>query len=328
MAVNRQKLKLLYLMRMLEEETDAEQGLTMSQILERLEAQGITAERKGIYRDIEALREFGLDVRTYQRAPVEYALERRDFAFHELLLLVDAVQSSRFLTQRKSDALVEAVKRLASARQCALLDKRLHVEGRIKMQNESVFHSVDRIQEAIAQKRQISFVYFKYDAAKEKVLQHGGERYVETPVQLVYAEGYYYLVVFNEKHDDFATYRVDRMDRIKITDAPAVKNERIATFDAQELEGRAFGMYSGESVAATLLVSGEAMGAIIDRFGKDVESLPAGEGWARVYATVMKSPVLFGWLAQFGDRVHIEKPASLAAEYRDYLAGIVASYGE
>ena len=196
------------------------------------------------------------------------------------------------------------------------------------MQNESVFHSVDRIQEAIAQKRQISFVYFKYDAAKEKVLQHGGERYVETPVQLVYAEGYYYLVVFNEKHDDFATYRVDRMDRIKVTDAPAVKNERIATFDAQELEGRAFGMYSGEPVAATLLVSGEAMGAIIDRFGKDVESLPAGEGWARVYATVMKSPVLFGWLAQFGDRVRIEKPASLAAEYRDYLAGIVASYGE
>ena len=157
MAVNRQKLKLLYLMRMLEEETDAEQGLTMSQILERLEAQGITAERKGIYRDIEALREFGLDVRTYQRAPVEYALERRDFAFHELLLLVDAVQSSRFLTQRKSDALVAGVKRLATKRQRKLLDKRVHVEGRIKMQNESVFYSVDRIQEALAGKRKISF---------------------------------------------------------------------------------------------------------------------------------------------------------------------------
>ena len=142
----------------------------------------------------------------------------------------------------------------------------------------------------------------------------------------MYAEGYYYLVVFNEKHDDFATYRVDRMDRIKITDAPAVKNERIATFDAQELEGRAFGMYSGESVAATRLVSGEAMGAIIDRFGKDVESLPAGEGWARVYATVMKSPVLFGWLAQFGGRVRIEKPTALAQEYRAYLEDIVAAY--
>ena len=247
MAVNRQKLKLLYLMRMLEEETDSEQGLTMAQILEKLEEQGISAERKSIYRDIEALREFGVDVRTYQRAPVEYAVEHRDFAFPELLLLVDAVQSSRFLTQRKSDALVEGVKRLASKRQRALLDKRVHVEGRIKMQNESVFYSVDRIQEAIARKRMISFLYFKYDAAKRKKPQHDGGRYLETPVQLVYSDGYYYLVTFNEKHDDFATYRVDRMDRIMMMNEPALRNERIATFDTRELESRAFGMYRGRS---------------------------------------------------------------------------------
>ena len=309
MAINRQKLKLLYLMRMLEEETDAERGLTMAQIIGKLEALGISAERKSIYRDIEALREFGVDVRTYQRAPVE-----------------DAVQSSRFLTQRKSDALVEGVKQLASRRQRALLDKRVHVEGRIKMQNESVFGSVDRIQEAIALKRRISFVYFKYDAAKRKALQHNGERYIETPVQLVYAEGYYYLVVFNEKHDDIANYRVDRMDRIEVLDEPALKNERIATFDARELESRAFGMYSGEPVAATLLVDEEVMGAVIDRFGKDVESVPTGERRARVYATVMKSPVLFGWLAQFGGRVRIEKPTALAQEYRAYLEDIVAAY--
>ena len=299
MAINRQKLKLLYLMRMLEEETDAERGLTMAQIdREAGSAGAVSAERKSIYRDIEALREFGVDVRTYQRAPVEYAVEHRAFAFAELQLLVDAVQSSRFLTQRKSDALVEGVKQLASRRQRALLDKRVHVEGRIKMQNESVFGSVDRIQEAIALKRRISFVYFKYDAAKRKALQHNGERYIETPVQLVYAEGYYYLVVFNEKHDDFANYRVDRMDRIEVLDEPAIKNERIATFDARELESRAFGMYSGEPVAATLLVDEEIMGAVIDRFGKDVESVPTGEKQARVYATVMKSPVLFGgWLS-------------------------------
>ena len=253
-------------------------------------------------------------------------MEHRAFAFAELQLLVDAVQSSRFLTQRKSDALVEGVKQLASRRQRALLDKRVHVEGRIKMQNESVFGSVDRIQEAIALKRRISFVYFKYDAAKRKALQHNGERYIETPVQLVYAEGYYYLVVFNEKHDDFANYRVDRMDRIEVLDEPALKNERIATFDARELESRAFGMYSGEPVAATLLVDEEVMGAVIDRFGKDVESVPTGEKQARVYATVMKSPVLFGWLAQFGGRVRIEKPTALAQEYRAYLEDIVAAY--
>ena len=168
MAVNRQKLKLLYLMRMLQEETDSEQGLTMTQILERLEEEGVTAERKSVYRDIEALREFGLDIRTYQRSPVEYALENRDFALPELLLLVDAVQSSRFLTQRKSDALVRSVKQLASVRQRALLDKRLHVEGRIKSQNESVFHNVDRIQEALARRRKITFLYFQYGRGEEE----------------------------------------------------------------------------------------------------------------------------------------------------------------
>ena len=326
MAVNRQKLKLLYLMQMLNEETDSEQGLSMSQILERLEELGISAERKSIYRDIEALREFGLDVRTYQRAPVEYAVENRDFALSELLLLVDAVQSSRFLTQRKSDALVRSIRQLASVRQRALLDKRVHVEGRIKMQNESVFYNVDRIQEALTLRRKLSFRYFKYDAAKRKVMQHGGGRYVETPVELVYADDYYYLVAFNEKHDGFANYRVDRMDRIEVTDEPAVRNERIATYDAGSLESRMFGMYGGEPVAATFLVREEAMGAVIDRFGRDVQSTPTGDGDAHVSAVVMKSPVFFGWLAQFGDRVRIEKPKALAAEYRAYLAGIVAAY--
>lgn len=327
MAEGRQKLKLLYLMKMLNEETDSACGLTMSQIIDRLEDRGISAERKSIYRDIETLRDFGLDVRTYQRKPVEYAVEDRDFAFPELLLLVDAVQSSRFLTQRKSDALVRSVKKLASERQRKLLDKRLHVEGRIKTQNESVFNNVDRIQEALAKRRRVSFFYFKYDAAKEKTLQHGGERYAETPVQLVYSDGCYYLVAFNEKHDDFVNYRVDRMDEIEVLDEPAQRNERIANFDPQKLEDRAFGMYSGKPVSAELLVEEEAMSAVIDRFGKDVQSVPTGEGCARVSAVVMKSPVFFGWLAQFGDRVRIEKPKSLACEHRDYLARIVEAYG-
>lgn len=326
MNTGRQKLKLLYLMRMLVDETDADQGLTMQQILEKLAEQGISAERKSIYRDIEALREFGLDVRTYQRAPIEYAVEERDFALPELLLLVDAVQSSRFLTQGKSDSLVEGIRRLASVRQRSLLDKRVHVEGRIKAQNESVFYNVDRIQEAIARRRKLSFRYCKHDASKRKVAQHGGEPYVETPVQLVYSEGCYYLVAFNEKHDGFANYRVDRMEGIAVLDEPACRNERIATFDVQQLESRAFGMYSGEPVAATFIVEEEAMSSVIDRFGEDVQSSAAGPTSARIHAVVMKSPVFFGWLAQFGDRVRIEKPKALADEYRRYLAGIVEAY--
>lgn len=326
MAINRQKLKLLYLMRMLEEETDAERGLTMAQIIGKLEALGISAERKSIYRDIEALREFGVDVRTYQRAPVEYAVEHRAFAFAELQLLVDAVQSSRFLTQRKSDALVEGVKQLASRRQRALLDKRVHVEGRIKMQNESVFHHVDTLHEAIRRHRQVAFRYVKHDVNKRPQPQGGGRIYCETPVCLIYSEGCYYLIAYNEKHDSFPSYRVDRMQGLRITDEAAVRNERIATFDAATYTSRTFSMFGGETTPATLLVEESVMSAIIDRFGKDVESAPVDATHARVHVTVAASPVFFGWLAQFGTSVRLEAPSALSRQYADYLRGIADSY--
>lgn len=326
MAINRQKLKLLYLMRMLEEETDAERGLTMAQIIGKLEALGISAERKSIYRDIEALREFGVDVRTYQRAPVEYAVEHRAFAFAELQLLVDAVQSSRFLTQRKSDALVEGVKQLASRRQRALLDKRVHVEGRIKMQNESVFHHVDTLHEAIRRHRQVAFRYVKHDVNKRPQPQGGGRIYCETPVCLIYSEGCYYLIAYNEKHDSFPSYRVDRMQGLRITDEAAVRNERIATFDAAAYTSRTFSMFGGETTPATLLVEESVMSAIIDRFGKDVESAPVDATHARVHVTVAASPVFFGWLAQFGTAVRLEAPSALSRQYADYLRGIADSY--
>lgn len=326
MAINRQKLKLLYLMRMLEEETDAERGLTMAQIIGKLEALGISAERKSIYRDIEALREFGVDVRTYQRAPVEYAVEHRAFAFAELQLLVDAVQSSRFLTQRKSDALVEGVKQLASRRQRALLDKRVHVEGRIKMQNESVFHHVDTLHEAIRRHRQVAFRYVKHDVNKRPQPQGGGRIYCETPVCLIYSEGCYYLIAYNEKHDSFPSYRVDRMQGLRITDEAAVRNERIATFDAAAYTSRTFSMFGGETTPATLLVEESVMSAIIDRFGKDVESAPVDATHARVHVTVAASPVFFGWLAQFGTAVRLEAPSALARQYAEYLRDIADSY--
>ena len=145
-------------------------------------------------------------------------------------------------------------------------------------------------------------------------------------MQLVYADGYYYLVAYNEKHDGFPHYRVDRMEHIALLDEPASRNDRIATFDAGKLEQRAFGMYGGEPVSATLLVSGEAMGGVIDRFGEDVPVTSAGEEHAHVHVAVVESPAFFGWVAQFGSRVRIEKPAALANAYRDYLKNILDAY--
>ena len=321
-----QKLKLLYLAKIFQEETDGKTGLTMPQIIEHLREYGISAERKALYRDIKALREFGMDIQRYNRSPMQYALANREFSQPELLLLVDAVQSSRFLDMEKSRELIDSIRTLASKRQRETLSKRMHVEGRIKMQNESVFYNVDIVQEAIQAHRRVSFHYFKYDVEKKKVRQHGGDRYLETPVELIYSDGYYYLVTYNDKHDGFTNYRVDRMTEVMVSDEPATRNERIASFDPEAYTAQAFSMFNGEPKTISLIVDGEVMSSIVDRFGSDVESHALDGSHARVYARVKVSDVFYGWLAQFGTKVRVEKPRSVVQGYTEYLQRIVSAY--
>lgn len=347
-----QKLKLLYLARMFFQETDEDHGLTMPQILEYLQAHGITAERKAIYRDVDALRSFGLDIVTLPRRPVEYALATRLFSKAELQLMADAVQSSRFLTKTQAAALVRSIKTLASKRDAKAISAQVHVEGRVKTQNASVFRNVDVIQEALRARRKIAFRYVKYDVRAKEKLQHGGDAYVESPVALIYSNDCYYLVVYNEKHAGFAHYRVDRMRSLICLDERAVSNETTRAFDVSAYASCAFGMYHGKRQPMTLLVHERAMSGVIDRFGRNVAITPAqdedagerpaggeGEGasaddarrrragaWARVSAPVMQSPALFGWLAQFGDLVRVEGPRELVDAYATHLEEALAAY--
>ena len=323
---NNQKLKLLYLLEMFYKDTDSQQGLTMGEIIEKLAEQGISTERKSIYRDIDALRDFGMDICTYQRAPVQYALANRIFSIQELMLIVDSVQSSKFLSEKKSKDLVKKIKQLASSLEQTLLNKNVHVHGRVKTQNQSDFRNVDIIQEAIASKRKIFFHYFKYDVHKCKVAQHEGEAYRETPLHVVYSDGCYYLVAYSEKYDNFTNYRIDRMDKLMILEDSAKRNKKIANYDVADLSTCAFGMYRGKRISATLLVESSAMSSVIDRFGKDTHTSVIDENHARVYVPIMNSPVFFGWLTGFGTQVRIEKPRSLVEEYQNYLSAIQAVY--
>lgn len=209
-----QKLKVLHLMDILRTETDPEHGLTMPQIIERLSVRGIDAERKGLYRDIETLREFGMDTRTLKRQPMQYALAERDFELPQLMLLVDAVQSSKFLSDGASDALVKSVRQLASTEERKALNKQVHVHGRPKRQNQSDFVAVDLLQDAIARKSKVSFLHYKYDASKERVARKGGAAHVVTPVNLTYSDGNYYLVAYSASDGGIRNYRVDRMGQI------------------------------------------------------------------------------------------------------------------
>ncbi|MBQ9000386.1 MAG: WYL domain-containing protein [Eggerthellaceae bacterium] len=322
-----QKEKLLALLRMLQAESDREQGLTMPQIIERLEEGGLPAERKAVYRDLEALRNAGFDVQTLPTRPVQYALVRTDLSFDDVMMLIDVVQSSPFLTERKSNQLVKNLKDLVSRRERRSLDKRVHVQGRIRNQNESIFHNVDRIHEAMQLKRKVEFLYYSFDTNLKRVARHGGKRYAVTPVRIVFSENNYYLVAYvdGEGADDgeFRTYRVDRMRIAQLSDMPAARNAAIANYGADEFAYQSFGMFHGERVTATLHVEAPLMDAIVDRFGRDVEVVKSTSEFADVRVKVQKSPQFFGWIAGLSGQVTIRAPKRLAAEYRDWLQSLV-----
>lgn len=324
-----QKLKILYLRQMLLDETDDDHGLTMAEIIDRLAEHGIAAERKAIYRDLDSLRDFGMEIIKRSRMDsgvTEYAVGKREFEFPELLLLVDAVQSSRFLTERKSLALVNHIGKLASRHQADMLAGRVHVQGRIKMQNESIYYNVNDIQQAIARRRKIAFRYLSYDIDKQSVARKGGKVYRENPLRLIYHNEFYYVVTYNDCHESFLKYCVDRMRNIKIEDEPVTRNAAIATFNLDEYVSQSFSMYNGASRMVELLADPELVGAIIDRFGREVQMSRAEDGRARVSVRVMVSGAFFGWLAQFGARAVISAPSDVAVQYRDYLQSIVDQY--
>lgn len=327
MSAANQRLKLLYLARILQEETDEGHGLTCPQLCERLAERGIKVERKTFYRDIQSLIDFGYDIQKIPHNPVEYALVTREFQDQELILMADAVQSSKFLTQRKADTLVAAIEKLGSKHLAASLKKRIHVEGRIKAQNESVFYNIDAIGRAISMRRKVEFKYFQYDANKKRVLRRNGAIYKETPVQLLYTNDCYYLVAWSEQHESFVNYRVDRMLSINVSEEEATRNKSIAAFDATQYQQRSFDMFNGQPTTVTLLAKASAMNAVVDRFGEDVLVTPAEKDIARVHVTIMESPTFYGWLAQFGEDITIEAPQSTRAAYAAHLHSILRSYG-
>ena len=326
MAINRQKLKLLYLMRMLEEETDAERGLTMAQIIGKLEALGISAERKSIYRDIEALREFGLDVRTYQRAPVEYAVEHRAFAFAELQLLVDAVQASRFITESKSRSLIKKLESLVSVHDARQLQRQVLIAGRVKTMNESIYYNIDKLHTAIGEGKQIRFQYFQWTVEKKEALRRDGGWYCVSPWHLRWDDENYYLIAYDAEADRVKHYRVDKMKRITLLEAPRLGQERMARFDPAVYTRRLFGMYGGQPVRVTLEGENEMVGVLIDRFGKEVPVLPVDGAHFQAFVDVAVSPQFLGWVAGLGGGLRIVSPEPVVQKMQALVQRLAEQY--
>ncbi len=319
------KLKLLYIRQILEEETDAEHGLTMSQLLERLDSFGIPAERKGVYRDLQTLRDFGLEIQTYQRNPVEYALIRHDFTLSELMLLVDAVESCKFLTRRQSNALTTNLKLFASDHQRALLSRRIHVQDRITSKNDSVFEHIDTLHEAMHRHKKIEFMYYRLGIDGKPTATHNGKPHVVTPVLISYADGFYYLTAWNDNHEAMTEFRIDRMKQLRITDLRSTTNDEITHFVFDGNQHEYFGRFNGEPVTATLLVDADHVEIVMDRFGKAAMFSVVDESTAKAIVKIRKSQQFFGWIAGLGNTVRIDGPASLAEDYRAYLQSLLDS---
>ena len=305
-----QKLKLIYLARILQEKTDEEHGLTMQQLIDELARYDVKAERKSIYDDIEALSYIGMDVlKETSGGKTEYKLVSRTFELAELKLLVDAVQSSKFITRKKSESLIRKIEGLASTYQARKLARNVHVANRIKTMNESIYYTVDDIHSAIYQGKKITFQYFKWNEKGEKALRRDGKVYKVSPWALTWDDENYYLVAFDSEAGMIKHYRVDKMVKLKVCDEKREGEAHFRNFDMALYSRKTFGMYSGSDEQVTLRCMNPMADPIIDRFGQDVLMRPvAGEKAFDVTVKVSVSPVFLTWVMNFGGDIRIIGP--------------------
>lgn len=313
-----QKGKLLYLAEIFHRETDEAHGLTLAELTERLAAYGVQAERKTLYADMEELRRCGLDIDSWKEGrEYRYRLASREFELPELKLLVDAVESSRFITAKKSERLIEKLGKLTSESHARQLNRHIYMEGTAKPENVCIYYSVDEIHNAIQEKRQITFQYYEYTPQKEKILKHNGYRYQFSPYALIWSRDCYYAVGWSEKHGKIAQFRVDRMTAVEPLEHTAVQTP---DFDPAEYVRKVFGMYPDNLCTVELLCDNEVMRSVIDRFGENVQTETVDEQHFRATVEVAPSPPFFSWVFTFSGKIRIVSPAAVLEEMRDMAA--------
>lgn len=320
---NDAKLRPLYLAKILYEQTDEEHFLTTAQLIQILqERYGIKAHRQTIKTEIELLRQFGLEIEEVKSTQNRYNLFGRRFDAPELKLLIDAVESSKFITAGKSRELVEKISTLASEHVAASLRRNVSCEGRIKPGNERIYLIIDAINDAINKNKQISFLYFKYNSRKEKKIKRNGEPYVITPLHLVWNGDCYYMIGVYEYKQRLGSFRVDRIAKCPLIleedGTPAPEG-----FDIDNYINTTFHMFDSEREEVELICDNDVMDSIIDRFGEDVTAYARDMNTFRVVVNIAVSHVFYSWVFGFGGKVRIKGPANVKAKYSEMLHAAV-----
>ncbi len=324
----KQKQKLLYEIKILQDFTDEQHPIGTQEMIDRLAGNGIMAERKSIYSDMEQLIDFGYDINLVKsRSNGGYYLGVREFELPELNLLVDAVQASRYITSGKSRELIGKIEKLCSSYEAQGLKKQVYVSNRIKTDNESIYYDVDMIHRAIRLSCQIAFQYMEWTMDKKLVPRKNGKIYEVSPWALTCNDDNYYMVAYDSDVDMIKHFRVDKIGKMEVLDNKLrLGAKKFEEFDIARYTNHVFGMYGGEEEKVTLEFPNEMAGIAIDRFGKEINIHRVEKEHFHVCIDVAVSRQFYGWLAGIGPEVKIIAPEGVKRGYREYLQKIADTY--
>lgn len=320
-----QKLKLLYVMNILLNETDENHPLNANEIIDRLNEMGIDAERKSVYSDISTLLEYGLNIEKSEEYKGGYYIADKSFELAELKLLVDAISSSRFISEKKAKDLVDRIAGLGNVYDACELSRQVVVPNRNQGRGEKTFYAIDTIYRCIDENHKMSFKYFNWNAKKEKEYKYDGEAITVSPACLMWFDENYYLVAYSDKRESIRYYRVDKMESVEEVDEAREGIKDIDRKRIAQIARNSFGMYQGETRNVNIVCDSSIVGVFIDRFGYDIEITEKGSK-ARVRIELEVSPQFYGWISGLGDKAYIEGPKDVRDEYKDFIKALMKNY--
>ena len=313
------KMRMLRILELLQKETDAEHPISTAEIEHTLrERWGLEAYRITIQKDIAALIAAGYEIETIRSTQNKYYLASRLFELPELKLLIDAVESSKFITEKKSRVLTEKLTTLGSRNEAGQLRRNISISDRVKAGNEQIYYIMDALNDAINAKRKVRFLYFEYDGKKRRKLKNGGEPYVLSPYTLTWNGDFYYVVGWSDKHSKIATFRVDRIHEVPtVLQARAVPKPK--QYSIGDFAEKAFQLFDSEHAQVELLCENAMMNTVLDHFGDKVKTRKADDEHFAFTAEVSVSPTFFAWIFEFGGKIKIISPQSVKDAYGELV---------
>ncbi len=310
-----QKLRILYLMDFFRRETDENHPVSVGQITDYIGSLGIKSERKTIYDDIEMLKMYGEDIVLTRGKGGGYFCASHKFDLSEIKLLVDSVQSSKFIPEKKSIKLISKLEELTNIYEAGQLQRQVYVTNRVKSMRESVFNNVDYISAAINEDKAITFKYYTYDLKKTAVYKHDGKNYEISPFALIWDDENYYMLGYDSEAGAMKHFRVDKMDKISITENFREGKKEFSKVDMSQYNIKIFGMFSGREETVKIRFKNNLIGVVIDRFGKNIAVVPDGEDHFTISVKAQISPQFYAWLFGFANECEILSPECVRDEY-------------